>query len=100
MIVQSYFRNIIERAAAIFDELVVVLAENRQKKTLFPLEGRIAMVSQLIKPGPRPPVYAPEFFGHKGAGLLPPGPFRPGSPFGGGGAAEGFLELDPAVSRT
>jgi pantetheine-phosphate adenylyltransferase len=42
--------NIIERAAAIFDELVVVLAENRQKKTLFPLEERMAMVSQLVKP--------------------------------------------------
>jgi pantetheine-phosphate adenylyltransferase len=42
--------NIIERAAAIFDELVVVLAENRQKKTLFPLEERMAMVSAQVKP--------------------------------------------------
>jgi pantetheine-phosphate adenylyltransferase len=42
--------NIIERTAAIFDELVVVLAENRQKKTLFPLEERMAMVSELVKP--------------------------------------------------
>ncbi|GHV77287.1 phosphopantetheine adenylyltransferase [Spirochaetia bacterium] len=42
--------NIIERAAALFDELVVVLAENRQKKTLFPLEERMVMVSQLVLP--------------------------------------------------
>jgi pantetheine-phosphate adenylyltransferase len=42
--------NIIERAAALFDELVVVLAENRQKKTLFPLEERMAMVSAQVKP--------------------------------------------------
>ena len=42
--------NIIERAAALFDEVVVVLAENRQKKTLFPPEERMAMVSALIKP--------------------------------------------------
>jgi pantetheine-phosphate adenylyltransferase len=42
--------NIIERAAAMFDELVVVLAENRRKKTLFPPEERMAMISQLVKP--------------------------------------------------
>jgi pantetheine-phosphate adenylyltransferase len=42
--------TIIERAASLFDELVVVLAENPQKKSLFPLEERLAMVSELIKP--------------------------------------------------
>jgi pantetheine-phosphate adenylyltransferase len=42
--------NLIGRAAALFDELTVVLTENRQKKTLFSLEERIAMVSELVKP--------------------------------------------------
>jgi pantetheine-phosphate adenylyltransferase len=42
--------NIIERAARIFDEVLVVVAENRQKKYLFPVEERIAIVSSLVKP--------------------------------------------------
>jgi pantetheine-phosphate adenylyltransferase len=42
--------NLIERSAALFDDLTVVLAENRQKKTLFSLEERISMVSELVKP--------------------------------------------------
>jgi pantetheine-phosphate adenylyltransferase len=42
--------NLIGRAAALFEALTVVLAENRQKKTLFPLEERISMVSELVKP--------------------------------------------------
>jgi pantetheine-phosphate adenylyltransferase len=42
--------NIIERAACIFDELAVVLAENPQKKSLFTLEERMTMVSELVKP--------------------------------------------------
>jgi pantetheine-phosphate adenylyltransferase len=42
--------NLIERSAALFDDLTVVLAENRQKKSLFSLEERIAMVSALVKP--------------------------------------------------
>jgi pantetheine-phosphate adenylyltransferase len=42
--------NIIERVAAIFDELMVVLAENPQKKGLFTLEERMVMVSELVKP--------------------------------------------------
>jgi pantetheine-phosphate adenylyltransferase len=42
--------NIIERAARIFDEVLVVVAENRQKKYLFPVEERIAMVSSLVEP--------------------------------------------------
>jgi pantetheine-phosphate adenylyltransferase len=40
--------NIIRRAADIFDELVVVVAENRQKKYLFSAEERIFMIRELI----------------------------------------------------
>ncbi|MDR1252281.1 MAG: pantetheine-phosphate adenylyltransferase [Treponema sp.] len=39
--------NIIQRAAAVFDELLVVVAENRQKKYLFAAEERISMLRQL-----------------------------------------------------
>jgi pantetheine-phosphate adenylyltransferase len=42
--------NLIERSAALFDTLTVVLAENRHKKTLFSLQERIAMVCELVKP--------------------------------------------------
>jgi len=40
--------NVIRRAAAIFDELVVVIAENRQKKYLFSAEERASMMRELI----------------------------------------------------
>jgi pantetheine-phosphate adenylyltransferase len=40
--------NIIRRAAAIFDELVVVVAENHQKRYLFSAEERISMIGELI----------------------------------------------------
>jgi pantetheine-phosphate adenylyltransferase len=40
--------NIIQRAAAIFDELVVVVAENRQKKYLFSAEERVDMLRRLV----------------------------------------------------
>jgi pantetheine-phosphate adenylyltransferase len=39
--------NIIQRAAAVFDELLVVVAENHQKKYLFAAEERISMLRQL-----------------------------------------------------
>ena len=39
--------NIIRRAAALFDELVVVVAENRQKTYLFSAEERISMLKEL-----------------------------------------------------
>jgi len=39
--------NIIQRAAGIFDELLVVVAENRQKKYLFSAEERAGMLRQL-----------------------------------------------------
>jgi pantetheine-phosphate adenylyltransferase len=41
--------NILKRAAAIFDELVVIVAENRQKKYLFPAEERASMIRELVK---------------------------------------------------
>jgi len=41
--------NILKRAAAIFDELVVIVAENRQKKYLFSAEERASMIRELVK---------------------------------------------------
>jgi len=41
--------NIIRRAAAIFEELVVVVAENKQKKYLFSAEERASMIRELVK---------------------------------------------------
>ena len=41
--------NIIRRAANIFDELTVVVAENRQKKYLFSAEERASMIRELVK---------------------------------------------------
>jgi pantetheine-phosphate adenylyltransferase len=41
--------NIFERAAGIFDELVVVVAENRQKKYLFTADERVSMIRELVK---------------------------------------------------
>ena len=41
--------NIIERASAIYDEVEVVVAENRQKKYLFSAEERLFMVKEMIK---------------------------------------------------
>jgi pantetheine-phosphate adenylyltransferase len=42
--------NIIQRAAGIFDELVVIVAENRSKKYLFDAQERLDLVNSLIKP--------------------------------------------------
>jgi pantetheine-phosphate adenylyltransferase len=41
--------NIIKRAAAIFDELVVVVAENKQKTHLFSVDERTSMMKELVK---------------------------------------------------
>ncbi|MDR1971956.1 MAG: pantetheine-phosphate adenylyltransferase [Treponema sp.] len=41
--------NIVERAASIFDALVVVVAENRQKKYLFSAGERVSMIRELVK---------------------------------------------------
>jgi pantetheine-phosphate adenylyltransferase len=41
--------NIIQRASAIFDELLVAVAENRQKKYLFSVHERVTLIQELIK---------------------------------------------------
>jgi len=41
--------NIIKRASCIFKELVVVVAENKQKKYLFSAEERACMIKELVK---------------------------------------------------
>lgn len=41
--------NIIRRAASIFDELLVVVAENRRKKYLFSAEERVSLIAELIR---------------------------------------------------
>jgi len=41
--------NIIQRAAGIFDELLVLVAENRQKKYLFSAAERVDMLRSLAK---------------------------------------------------
>ena len=41
--------NIIKRASAIFEELVVVVAQNRQKKYLFSSREREEMIQELVK---------------------------------------------------
>jgi pantetheine-phosphate adenylyltransferase len=40
--------NIIKRAASIFKELVVVIAENKQKKYLFSAQERASMIQELV----------------------------------------------------
>jgi pantetheine-phosphate adenylyltransferase len=42
--------NIIQRAALIFDEITVIIAENREKTYFFSAEERLYLVSELIKP--------------------------------------------------
>ncbi|GHV71823.1 phosphopantetheine adenylyltransferase [Spirochaetia bacterium] len=42
--------NIIERSSSIFDEILVLVAENRQKKSLFSAENRLSMMQELVKP--------------------------------------------------
>ena len=42
--------NIIERVSALFDEVAVVVAENRQKKYLFTAAERLEMMQELVKP--------------------------------------------------
>jgi pantetheine-phosphate adenylyltransferase len=40
--------NIIERASAIFDELIVIVAENRQKNYLFSARERMELLTDLV----------------------------------------------------
>jgi pantetheine-phosphate adenylyltransferase len=42
--------NVIQRSAALFEEITVIVAENRQKKRLFSAEERLELVSGLVKP--------------------------------------------------
>ncbi|MDR2447889.1 MAG: pantetheine-phosphate adenylyltransferase [Treponema sp.] len=42
--------NLIERAAGMFDELFVVIAENRRKKYFFSTEERVYMLEELVRP--------------------------------------------------
>jgi len=42
--------NIIERASTLFDELVIVVAVNRQKQYLFSPEERIEILRELVQP--------------------------------------------------
>ena len=41
--------NIIERASAIFDEVVVVVAENLKKKYLFTAQERLELIREMVK---------------------------------------------------
>ena len=41
--------NIIERASAVFDEVMVVVAENRQKSSLFSAQERLEMMEEMVK---------------------------------------------------
>jgi len=41
--------NIIERASAIFEEVAVVVAENRQKKYLFTAQERLTIMEKLVE---------------------------------------------------
>jgi pantetheine-phosphate adenylyltransferase len=41
--------DIIERSRSIFDELVVVIAENKQKQYLFSAKERLEMMSEMVK---------------------------------------------------
>ncbi|MDR2553312.1 MAG: pantetheine-phosphate adenylyltransferase [Treponema sp.] len=67
--------NLIGRGAAVFDELVVVIAENRQKKALFSAEERRAMMEELARPWANVPVLVwegllAEFMGRRGFRVL------------------------------
>jgi len=44
--------NMVQRAATLFDEVVVAVAAAHHKKTLFSLEERIAMVREVMRPWP------------------------------------------------
>ncbi|MCL1927472.1 MAG: pantetheine-phosphate adenylyltransferase [Treponema sp.] len=42
--------NVIQRSTAVFDEIVVIIAENRQKEYLFTVEERVKLISAMVKP--------------------------------------------------
>ncbi|MDR1218230.1 MAG: pantetheine-phosphate adenylyltransferase [Treponema sp.] len=49
--------NLIERAAGVFDELLVVVADNRQKKYFFSAEERVYMLKELARPFPNVEIF-------------------------------------------
>jgi pantetheine-phosphate adenylyltransferase len=44
--------DIIERSAGLFDEVIVSVLINKSKKTLFSVEERMEMITELVKPFP------------------------------------------------
>jgi len=42
--------NIVERVSKLFDELTVIIAENRQKQYFFTAAERLALMTELVKP--------------------------------------------------
>ncbi len=44
--------NVVERASSIFDELLIVVAVNRQKEYLFSPEERMEVMRDLVRPWP------------------------------------------------
>jgi len=45
--------NMVQRAAALFDEVIVAVAAAHHKKTLFTLEERMDMVAEVMRPWPQ-----------------------------------------------
>lgn len=46
-------KDIVERALKVFDELVIAIADNPEKKTLFSAEERMEMIRELYKDNPQ-----------------------------------------------
>jgi pantetheine-phosphate adenylyltransferase len=44
--------DIIERSAGLFDEVIVAVLINKNKKTLFSVEERMEMIAEIVKPYP------------------------------------------------
>lgn len=44
--------DVIERAAKLFDRIIIAVAKSSQKKTLFTLEERVSLTAEVLKPLP------------------------------------------------
>jgi pantetheine-phosphate adenylyltransferase len=44
--------DVIERAVKLFDRIIIAVAKSSQKKTLFSLEERVALATEVLKPLP------------------------------------------------
>lgn len=44
--------DVIERAVKLFDRIIIAVAKSSQKKTLFTLEERVALATEVLKPFP------------------------------------------------